>query len=183
MTKFRKIPVTIDAIQWTGENLREVITFTDGQPDTRTHHAGMMWDQYADLVARDGLKIFTLEGTMSASVGDWIIRGIKGEYYPCKPDIFAATYVPADFQPEAPSLSAALKLPEVAALVESLRNYVALVEKYRSVRDEVNTLRDAGDCSQSAAAEFQAMETGRRYFDEAAWTFADAALDAAKGVE
>jgi len=121
MTKFRKIPVTIDAIQWTGENLRDVINFTDGQPDTRTHHAGMMWDQYADLVARDGLKIFTLEGEMNASVGDWIIRGIKGEYYPCKPDIFSATYVPADFQPEAPPLSAALEVPEVAALVDVAR--------------------------------------------------------------
>lgn len=92
MTQFRKKPVTISAIQWTGKNLREVIAFTDGPPDTRTAHAGMAWDAYADLVERDGLKIFTLEGKMHASVGDWIIRGVKGEFYPCKPDIFAATY-------------------------------------------------------------------------------------------
>ena len=59
---FTKKPVTIQAIQWTGENLREVITFTDGPPDTRSHHAGMAWDAYRDLVARDGLKIAALLG-------------------------------------------------------------------------------------------------------------------------
>ena len=78
--RFTKKPVTIEAIQWTGKNLREVIAFTDGQADE----------------ARDGLKIYTLEGKMLANVGDWIIRGVKGEYYPCKPDIFEATYSPAD---------------------------------------------------------------------------------------
>lgn len=92
---FTKKPVTIAAIQWTGHNLREVITFTDGPPDTRTTHAGMAWETYTDLVARDGLKIYTLEGKMLASPGDWIIRGVKGELYPCKPDIFEATYSPA----------------------------------------------------------------------------------------
>ena len=91
-SKYVKRPVIIDAVQWTGDNLREVIRFTDSAPETRTMHAGMKWDEYADLVARDGLKIYTLEGKMNADVGDWIIRGIKGEFYPCKPDIFAATY-------------------------------------------------------------------------------------------
>lgn len=93
--RFTKKPVTIEAIQWTGKNLREVITFTDGPPDTRSHHAGMAWEAYADLVARDGLKIYTLEGKMLANVGDWIIRGVKGEMYPCKDEIFRMTYEPA----------------------------------------------------------------------------------------
>ena len=93
--RFTKNPVTIDAIKWTGSNLREVIAFTDGPPDTRSIHAGMAWEAYVDLVARDGLKIYTLEGKMLANIGDWIIRGIKGEYYPCKPDIFEATYTSA----------------------------------------------------------------------------------------
>ena len=84
--RFTKKPVTIEAIQWTGKNLRDVITFTDGHPDN--------WEAYRDLVARDGLKIYTLEGNLLANVGDWIIRGVKGEYYPCKPDIFEATYSP-----------------------------------------------------------------------------------------
>lgn len=104
--RFTKKPVTIEAIQWTGKNLREVIAFTDGPPDTRSTHAGMAWEAYADLVARDGLKIYTLEGKMLANHGDWIIRGVKGEYYPCKPDIFEATYSPAalvEAQQPAPS--------------------------------------------------------------------------------
>ena len=90
--EFRKKPVVISAVQWTGNNLREIITFTDGPPETRSVHAGMAWETYEDLVRRDGLKIFTLEGMMNADIGDWIIKGVKGEHYPCKPDIFAATY-------------------------------------------------------------------------------------------
>ena len=94
--KFRKRPVVIDAVQWAGDNLFDVIEFTDGKPDINGNFAGMMWEQYCQLVERDGLKIFTLEGEMNASIGDWIIRGVKGEFYPCKPDIFAATYEAAE---------------------------------------------------------------------------------------
>ena len=88
MTKYIKKPVAIDAIEWTGENLLEVIRFT-GQ------HASAMdikWDDYVDLVKTKGLKIFTLEGSYMATIGDMIIKGIKGEHYPCKPDIFKLTY-------------------------------------------------------------------------------------------
>lgn len=90
--KFRKIPVVIEAVQWTGDNLFEVISFTDGTVDIKGTHAGMKWEEYKDLVHKDGLKIFTLESKMNASVGDWIIKGVKGELYPCKPDIFGLTY-------------------------------------------------------------------------------------------
>ena len=93
MAIFRKKPITIEAVQWTGDNLFEVITFTDGlPPDKDSMFAGMTWEQYEDRVKREGLKIYTLEGAMLANIGDWIIKGIKGEYYPCKPDIFEATY-------------------------------------------------------------------------------------------
>jgi hypothetical protein len=109
--RFTKKPVTIEAIQWTGRNLREVIAFTDGPPDTRTTHAGMAWDAYTDLVERDGLKIYTLEGKMLASPGDWIIKGVKGEFYPCKPDIFEATY----------SRAALASAPAQPADIENLR--------------------------------------------------------------
>lgn len=95
---FRKKPVTIEAVQWRGDNLFEVIAFTDGDTDINGNFAEMMWEQYCDLVAQDGFKIKTLEGTMTASVGDWIIKGIKGEFYPCKPDIFLATYEPVSNQ-------------------------------------------------------------------------------------
>ena len=91
--KYRKKPVVIDAVQWTGDNLADIIHFTDGRhPETKSNYAGMKWEQYVDLVRNDGLKIFTLEGTMDASIGDWIIRGVRGEFYPCKPEIFDATY-------------------------------------------------------------------------------------------
>lgn len=89
--KFKKKPVVIEAIQWTGDNLIEVIKHT-GQHVSATH---WKWDEYSDIVKKDGLKIFTLEGPMHASIGDWIIKGVKGECYPCKPDIFDLTYEPA----------------------------------------------------------------------------------------
>lgn len=95
VAQFTKKPVTINAIQRDGKNLYEVISFTQGPPDTRSERAQMAWHDYASLVDRDGLQIHTLEGKMLANVGDWIIRGVKGEHYPCKPDIFAATYEPA----------------------------------------------------------------------------------------
>ena len=88
MAKYRKKPVVIDAIVWTGDNLLEIVRFT-GQ------HASAMdckWEDYQDLVAVEGLKIFTLEGSHMASIGDYIIKGVAGEHYPCKPEIFHATY-------------------------------------------------------------------------------------------
>jgi hypothetical protein len=91
--KFRKKPVVIDAIQWDGNNLEDVIEFTNGRrPRSNDPHIGRHWEEYESLVAREGLKIFTLEGPLMATIGDWIIKGVKGEFYPCKPDIFAATY-------------------------------------------------------------------------------------------
>lgn len=90
--KYRKKPVVIEAIEWTGENLFDVITFTDKKPDLNLMVAQDGWDRYSDLVKREGLKIYTLEGVMDASIGDFIIRGVQGELYPCKPDIFKATY-------------------------------------------------------------------------------------------
>lgn len=94
--RFKKKPVVIEAIQWTGENLREVLAFTGKHP------SWVLWFQnfaeYAAYVAADRqvFKIKTLEGTMEAMPGDWIIRGVKGECYPCKPDIFVATYEAAE---------------------------------------------------------------------------------------
>ena len=85
MPKFRKRPVEIEAWQWNGE--------------TRPKWPRYLLDTPLSEI-KDGrhgvveLRIPTLEGEMTAKRGDWIIRGIKGEVYPCKPDIFAATYEP-----------------------------------------------------------------------------------------
>lgn len=97
--KYTKKPVVIEAVRWTGANLREVIDFTGLHPSANK----WTWEEYESVVLKDGLKIFTLEGPMMAGVGDWIIRGIKGEYYPCKPDIFEATYKRnVEFEPYTP---------------------------------------------------------------------------------
>jgi hypothetical protein len=76
MPKFRKKPVVVEAIQWTGENTDEVEHFLQG--------FGYPQHRY--------VPIATLEGVMNADIGDWIIKGVKGEFYPCKPDIFHVTY-------------------------------------------------------------------------------------------
>jgi len=79
--KYRKKAIVIEAIQWTGENMEEVKEFGTG---------------FRAISFEPGrCYIETLEGVMAANVGDWIIKGIKGEIYPCKPDIFEATYEPA----------------------------------------------------------------------------------------
>lgn len=95
---FTKKPVTISAIQWTGDNLPDVIAFTGKHPRWGEWFEDM--DEYISHVKNDGnrFKIFTLEGVMAALPGDWIIRGVQGEHYPCKPDIFAETYAPAELQ-------------------------------------------------------------------------------------
>lgn len=88
MPKFRKRPVQIEAIQFEGkENVANVLDFTDFAVAVRSHK-----DDDGTLIPV--VEINTLEGTMIAIPGDWIIRGVKGELYPCKPDIFAATYDP-----------------------------------------------------------------------------------------
>ena len=90
--KATKKPVTIEFIEWTGENLFDVITFTQGRPDLRRPKSADSWGEYVKTVRLDGLIIKTLEGQHLASIGDMIIKGISGEFYPCKPDIFALTY-------------------------------------------------------------------------------------------
>ena len=90
--KFRKKPVVIEAIKWDGENLREIIDFTGLNPSAEA----WTWDEYTQVVREYGLKIFTLEGSHMATIGDWIIQGVQGEFYPCKSDIFEQTYEPVE---------------------------------------------------------------------------------------
>lgn len=91
--KYRKIPVVIKAIQWEGNNLVAVQGFIENRKiDLSGYMTTNKWHEYQDIVSRDGLKITTLEGEMSCSVNDFIIKGVQGEFYPCKPDIFEQTY-------------------------------------------------------------------------------------------
>jgi hypothetical protein len=84
MPKFRKKPVVIEAVLWSGD-MTEIESLLSGSTTKSVSQ---------DL-GDPALLIPTLEGEMRAEVGDWIIRGVKGELYPCKPDIFEATYDPA----------------------------------------------------------------------------------------
>ncbi len=110
MAKFRKRPVVIDAIKWNGYSNN--IGLTNGaEPFNGERYDYPEWmppvtNVVTDIrfpahpkpgeIWRDGedLWIGTLEGNMTCSPGDWIIRGIKGELYPCRPNIFAETYDP-----------------------------------------------------------------------------------------
>lgn len=76
--KYRKKPVVIEAIKFEGWNMSEVDVF--------------MGDVGGFQAWPDRIIIPTLEGVMTGNVGDYIIRGVKGELYPCKPDIFEASY-------------------------------------------------------------------------------------------
>lgn len=90
MPKYRKKPVVVEAIQWTGSNLEEIRNFVGSD----------LIEEYVELfdIKRTlkemlvDIAIDTLEGTMRVDYGDYIIKGVKGEFYPCKPDIFLATY-------------------------------------------------------------------------------------------
>ena len=76
INKYRKKPVIIEAVQWNGKNLTEIDNFVGGSLK----------------IEGSSLVINTLEGDMEASINDYIIKGVNGEFYPCKPDIFDKTY-------------------------------------------------------------------------------------------
>lgn len=91
MKKFRKKPVVIEAMRWTGDNTRDVMLWAAGGTLAPFAMAPGWWLSNPSE-GKFRLMVPTLEGQMAANPGDWIIKGIKGEFYPCKPDIFDATY-------------------------------------------------------------------------------------------
>lgn len=76
--QYRKKPVVVEALQWTGDNLESLRAFV---PEEWRHNK-----------ITEPMGIVTPEGVMEIKVGDWIIKGVKGEFYPCRPDIFELTY-------------------------------------------------------------------------------------------
>lgn len=79
--KFRTKPCEIEAVQWTGRNVAGIMRFVKNE---------------SAIITNGVLIIKTLEGDMVASTGDYIIRGLRGEYYPCKPDVFQKKYEPCE---------------------------------------------------------------------------------------
>lgn len=94
LSRFRKKPVVIDAVQFRpGENDDEMVAHLEGCTG---------WN-----MTDDGIVIPTLEGDHLAKPGDWIIKGVAGEFYPCKPEIFDATYEPVESRVKTLELTAA----------------------------------------------------------------------------
>jgi hypothetical protein len=77
VAKYRKKPVVIEAVEWTGSNVFDMEEFASTK---------------VEYTFDNCLIVATLEGAMKANVGDYIIKGVQGEFYPCKPDIFEQTY-------------------------------------------------------------------------------------------
>lgn len=83
--KYRKRPVVVEAWEFTRDSIKVADSWV-----RRYRNDIILFSQYGGEVLY--IEIETLEGTMRAELGDYIIKGVKGEFYPCKPDIFEATY-------------------------------------------------------------------------------------------
>jgi hypothetical protein len=91
MARYRKKPVVIEAVQWDGTDAHEAVGRYLATPEGVEQYSEFMASSWAEL----GTPFFAIQtdaGLMQLSEGDWIIKGVKGEFYPCKPDIFAETY-------------------------------------------------------------------------------------------
>lgn len=113
MPLFTKKPVTIEAVRWLGDEL-------DGAAPPWISEALQKDPHEPGAIIRDrqSVHVFTTEGVMIASPGDWIIRGVEGELYPCRDSVFQATYAPASRSADS-SGEPALTLAETQAVVET----------------------------------------------------------------
>lgn len=128
--KFKKVPVVIEAVQYDGTNAEEIEQWSDAAAEMLAT-VDMQW-----------IEIETFKGIMTADVGDWIIKGVKGEFYPCKPDIFAMTYTPAGgrvMKRYEYSLDGMLSAPD-GAWVEAI-SFAALQSKLTAAEEEARQLR------------------------------------------
>ena len=94
MSRYRKKPVVVDAFQMTRERMADISDWPEwlkAAARKPVRATGFLWEQEEGTVL-----IGTLEGVMTVQPNDWIIRGVQGELYPCKPDIFEATYEPVE---------------------------------------------------------------------------------------
>lgn len=98
MAKYIKLPVEIEAEQWNGQNVVDIYNFLEGT-NYESEAEGVKTEGKNFYIRFENggctlgsLIIKTLEGDMKANLGDYIIKGVNGEFYPCKPDIFERTY-------------------------------------------------------------------------------------------
>lgn len=97
--KYKTKPCEIEAVQWTGNNIKEILVFMKQIPHVDYYPATNGFDEvrfqewiYNKTDLNNKITINTLEGDMKVSVGDYIIKGLRGEFYPCKPDVFEKKY-------------------------------------------------------------------------------------------
>lgn len=95
--RYRKKPVIVEALQWNGNNVIDIYNFLEDknvetQYEVNIEGKNFYIDFSQGQCVTGDLMIKTLEGTMKADIGDYIIKGVNGEFYPCKPDIFEKTY-------------------------------------------------------------------------------------------
>ena len=116
INKYRKKPVIVEAVTWTGNNIEEVKELAKNAVE----HI---------IFVDNNLYIETLEGNMNVSVGDYIIKGIEGEFYPCKPDIFKETY-------ETVSM-----VSDNDRTTVPMSQYIKLENKNKKLRNTINRLK------------------------------------------
>ena len=116
INKYRKKPVIVEAVIWTGNNIDEVKELAKNAVE----HI---------IFVDNNLYIETLEGNMNVSIGDYIIKGIAGEFYPCKPDIFKETY-------ETVSM-----VSDNDKTTISMSEYIKLKNKNKKLRNTINRLK------------------------------------------
>lgn len=94
MPLYVKKPIVVTAVRWDGTqaSTKKVLELMGQTVDTKHYVSQEKFHDYCDIVAKEGIIIPTLEGNMTATIGDYIIKGVKGEAYPCKPDIFEMIY-------------------------------------------------------------------------------------------
>lgn len=112
MNKYIKKPIEIEAIKWNGQNFGEIAVFCK--------------DILLADTNKDELLIKTLEGNMIASLGDYIIKGVNGEFYPCKPDIFEKTYTNKN---SANIVLVELSKKELTHLINDTISYIYRIKK------------------------------------------------------
>ena len=155
--KYRKKPVVIEAIQFNGRNSADIHEFCG--------------DKVREPVGKDYLEIETLEGIHIASPGDYIIKGIKGEFYPCKPDIFEMTYEPVncymkELQSVYNQITNILKENNVLMNITPPRPYLIKREDEERINRRAESLLKRGKI-EAYNSKMEEKEAYRFYFDEA----------------
>lgn len=130
--KYRKKPVVVEAMQWTGLNLEEVKDFVG---EALTYD--IIDDAWKAGKGRPHvlMKIKTLEGDMEVSEKDYIIKGVNGEFYPCKPDIFQKTYAPESTEDKPIG-----RLIDADVLMEKMKKWYWDEEKQKAAENDISPM-------------------------------------------